>query len=188
VKPVTAAVIAVLAVLAAACGGGHPAGTSAHNPSTANLRKAAHLPPCPRPSGHGDLPAVALDCLAGGPAVRLDGLTGRPTVVNLWASWCGPCREELPAFNRLAATGKVRVIGVASDDDLRSALSYAGALKLDFPSLLDEHGALKARLGVPGLPATVLLDGQGRIVRRHPGQLTDASLADLLRTGLGITT
>jgi hypothetical protein len=41
---------------------------------------------------------------------------------------------------------------------------------------------------VPGLPATVLVDGQGRIVRRHPGQLTDASLADLLRTGLGITT
>ncbi|MFL6074233.1 MAG: TlpA family protein disulfide reductase [Mycobacteriales bacterium] len=181
-------VLLALAVLAAACGGGHHSGTSAHNPSTASLRRAAHLPPCPRPSGHGELPAVTLDCLAGGPAVRLDGLTGRPTVVNLWASWCGPCREELPAFNRLAATGKVRVIGVASDDDLRSALSYAGALKLDFPSLFDEHGSLKARLGVPGLPATVLLDGQGRVVRRHPGQLTEAGLADLLRTGLGITT
>lgn len=177
-----------LAVLATACtGGGHSSShTSVHNPSTGELRAAAHLPPCPRPAGRGELPALALDCLGGGPSVRLDGLTGRPTVVNLWASWCDPCRAELPAFNRLAASGKVRVIGVASDDDLRDALSFAGSLKLAFPSLLDEKGVLKAHLGVPGLPTTVLIDAQGRIVRRHSGQLTAAALDDLLRTGFGI--
>ena len=72
-------------------------------------------------------------------------------MVNLWASWCAPCREELPAFARLqrAAGDRLRVLGVASQDRRAAAESFAGGHRLPFPSLLDADGELASEVAAP---------------------------------------
>jgi cytochrome c biogenesis protein CcmG, thiol:disulfide interchange protein DsbE len=135
------------------------------------------------------LPDLRLPCLDGRGEVSLRALAGTPTVVNLWASWCGPCKDELPAFSRLSADagGKLRVLGVASAEGPRAASTYAADASLPFPSLLDEDGALGRGLGRRGLPVTVLVDQDGRVREVYQGApLTDETLRALVRDKLGV--
>lgn len=167
------------------------AGCTADEPSIATpAGSAAALAGCAtgRPAtGDGLLPALSLPCLDGRGTVALRSLAGTPTVVNFWASWCGPCRDELPAFSRLHATGKVRVLGVASSDRPAAAAAYAADAKLPFPSLLDEDGAVLRALGRRGLPETVFVDAAGRVRAIYQGvPLTDATLAARVRAELGV--
>jgi thiol-disulfide isomerase/thioredoxin len=122
--------------------------------------------------------------------VRLAQL-GAPTVVNLWASWCGPCRTELPEMQRFAdrAAGRVQVVGViTSDPDRDAAKSLVDDLKLRFPMLYDERAELQARIGPPvAMPTTLLIDADGRLAYRHSARpLDEAGLADLVRHHLGV--
>lgn len=140
-------------------------------------------------TGAGVLPDLTLPCLGSSGSIPLRALAGTPTVVNLWASWCAPCREELPAFTRLYAdaAGRVRVLGVASTDRAAAAAAYAADAKLPFPSVLDADGELLRMLGRRGLPATVLLDADGRVREIYQGApLTDATLRALVRAKLGV--
>jgi cytochrome c biogenesis protein CcmG, thiol:disulfide interchange protein DsbE len=180
----------VLAVgLLAACGHGSGApATAAHAAGT-----AARLQPCPTPaataSGADLLPDLTLPCLAGGPDVPLRGLTGIPTVINLWASWCGPCREELPAFQRLSATagGRLRVLGVAVEDPAGRALSFAADASVHFPSMLDETGRLLRDVGRKNMPTTLFVDAQGRVVEVYTGTpFTADTLTEHVRARLGV--
>lgn len=140
------------------------------------------------PAGGQDvLPDLTLPCLGGGGSVPLRSLAGAPTVVNLWASWCAPCKEELPAFSRLEtdAGGKVRVLGVASQD--REGAARADAERLPFPSLFDGSGELLRGIQRRALPVTVLLDASGRVREVYQGApLTDATLRALVREKLGV--
>ena len=99
------------------------------------------------------LPALSFGCLGGG-RLDLGKAPGVPTVVNLWASWCGPCREELPLMQQLAAAdaGKVRVVGVVSKDGLPQAESFAEDTGITFPSAFDGQGDLMAGVGINVLP------------------------------------
>ena len=133
------------------------------------------LPPCPEqesaPSAvDPGIADVTLECFGGG---RLDlGLTpGTPTVLNLWASWCGPCREELPFVEQLAATAgdRVRVMGVASQDGVPQASSFAADAGLSFPSAFDADGRLTAGLGLTGLPHSVFLAPDGSVAHVEVG-------------------
>jgi cytochrome c biogenesis protein CcmG/thiol:disulfide interchange protein DsbE len=94
-------------------------------------------------------------------------------VVNLWASWCGPCREELPLMQQVAdeAAGRVQVIGVVSRDGVPQAESFAAEAGVTFPGAFDRDGELMAELGLPGLPYTVFLDADGALVHSEVGQI-----------------
>ena len=110
-------------------------------------------------------------------------------MINLWASWCPPCRKELPAFQRLSerAAGQLQVIGVNSRDSRSGAQSIGEDFGVRFPILVDQGEALQRALDRNALPLTVFVDGQGRI--RHvdaTGALDDARLAELVRRHLGV--
>jgi len=168
-----------------------PAGSAA-----AQLVAAADLAGCPASdpavaSRDDGLPDLVLPCLGGGPAVRLAGLRGTPTVVNAWASWCGPCREELSLFADLAvrAGSKVRVVGLDASDDPSSALSLLQVAGVHYPSVRDDGGLSKAGLRWgSGLPVTYVVDADGRIVHEEHGAITSAAeLRRLVADHLGVT-
>jgi thiol-disulfide isomerase/thioredoxin len=135
------------------------------------------------------LPDLVLPCFVGGQPVRL-AHPGTPTVINLWASWCEPCRTELPQIQRYAdrAAGRVQVVGVITTDPVRSRpQSVVDDFGLRFPMLYDEKGALKAAVGAQFLPTTLLVDAQGRVAYRYQARpLDEAALADLVRRHLGV--
>ena len=110
---------------------------------------------------------------------------GKALIVNFWATWCAPCRKEIPLLQRLqqehAADG-FQVIGIAVDFR-EQVLAYASQMKIDYPLLIGEQEALDAAsafgVEVVGLPFTIFSDRQGRIVTAHMGELTQAE-ADLI--------
>lgn len=142
------------------------------------------------------LPAMVLRCFAGGRWTSVADLGGAPTIVNLWASWCGPCRTELPAFQRLvtAAGGKVRVVGVVTKDTHAAAQSVIDEQHLTFPMLEDGDqqfavaaGQAVSRPLANALPATLFVAPGGRIVYAYQGPaLDDAKIRALTAEHLGI--
>ncbi|NLU80295.1 TlpA family protein disulfide reductase [Micromonospora sp. HNM0581] len=135
------------------------------------------------------LPELTLTCFTGGTPVALRDIRG-PAVVNIWASWCPPCRKELPAFQRLheRADGQLRVIGVNSRDSREGAQAIGEDFGVRFPMLVDQGEAVQRALRRNAVPLTVLVDVEGRI--RHidsSGALDDARLAELVRRHLGLT-
>jgi thiol-disulfide isomerase/thioredoxin len=144
-----------------------PHGTGA----TPALIAAAHLRPCPGSSptaATGGLPDVTLDCLGHGPAVHMAGLTGTPTVVNIWGSWCEPCQAEEKylsvAYNTVRA--KVRFLGVDTVDEADSALDFDAHVTppVHFPSVFDPDKKVLLGLHFQGPPETVYLDRAGHVV------------------------
>ncbi|MET7807379.1 TlpA family protein disulfide reductase [Micromonospora chersina] len=187
-----------LLLAVAGCTGGteEPAGpapaTRAERPSPfADCAPLTAAPPSgTAPSGApGDpLPDLALSCFTGGAPVNVRDIKG-PAVINVWASWCPPCRKELPAFQRLSerAGGRFQVVGVNSRDSRGGAQSIGEDFGVRFPMLVDQGDAFERALGRNAFPLTVLVDADGRI--RHTdstGALDDARLAELVRTHLGV--
>jgi thiol-disulfide isomerase/thioredoxin len=154
----------------------------------AELRRAAALQPCPAGLGS-ELPAVTLPCLDGGPHVTLrSAAPARPTLVNIWGSWCGPCTAEVPFLVAFAgkASGRVDVVGIDTEDDPKQALTFAKQHGMRYPNLRDDNKVILLAYG-GGPPVTLLLDAQGKVRARHRGQLH--SLADvekLVADGLGV--
>ncbi|MCB1886289.1 MAG: TlpA family protein disulfide reductase [Rhodocyclaceae bacterium] len=121
--------------------------------------------------------------LAGQPQAMAT-LKGKPTVVNFWARWCGPCRKEIPELNALAArhSGKLNVIGVAVEELGESARDFAIAYEIAYPLVFAGVGdglALMRALGndLAGLPFTLILDADGRIVGRKTGAMSGDEMA-----------
>jgi cytochrome c biogenesis protein CcmG/thiol:disulfide interchange protein DsbE len=137
----------------------------------------------------GGLPGLVLPCLGTGPAVHVGALTGRPTLVNLWAAWCAPCREEMPLLEQSFRENgaRVRFLGVNTDDTRASAIDFLTATGVTYPQAVDSSGKLAADLGLPGLPVTLALDPSGRIIARQIGQLHPDKLKALLRQLLAST-
>jgi thiol-disulfide isomerase/thioredoxin len=109
------------------------------------------------------LPDLELACFTGGQPVRLSALRG-PAVINLWASWCEPCRDELPVIQRLAdrAGGRLHVLGVDTGDGRDAAASFGAAKRVTMPTLYDRERRLLTALGRINLPVTVFVDAAGR--------------------------
>lgn len=107
---------------------------------------------------------------------------GRPQLINLWASWCGPCIEEMPELDRFAhqqGSDGVQVVGIALDD-ADAVRAFLQKIPVRYPILLDDAGPADAgvQLGnVKGvLPYTVLVDGQGRLIKQKIGPFRDGEI------------
>jgi thiol-disulfide isomerase/thioredoxin len=107
---------------------------------------------------------------------------GRPTVINLFASWCGPCEREMPLLNRVADRElSIDFLGVAHLDARRDAERFVAEQRVTFTTVLDLDGEVAAAVGGRGLPVTVAFDRDGVMVGRVFGELTEDSLEQLLR-------
>ncbi|TQN37796.1 thiol-disulfide isomerase/thioredoxin [Blastococcus colisei] len=142
------------------------------------------LEPCPEQpeqaaAGAQTLPPLSFDCVGGG-VLDLARAPGVPTLVNLWGSWCPPCRAELPLLQEFAdvAGDRVRVVGVISKDGVPQADSFADDAEVTFPGAFDGEGALMAELGINALPFTYFLDADGALVHTEVG---DVASVDELR-------
>ena len=131
----------------------------------------------------GPAPGFAALDLAGRP-VSLSMFRGRPLVINFWATWCAPCRKELPLLQRVASSRVgLAVLLVNEDrDDPGRARSFAREVGLSLPTAHDAEGRVAAAYKVgPALPATVFVSAQGAIESIHVGELDEATLANHLR-------
>lgn len=107
--------------------------------------------------------------------------TGEVTLVNVWASWCVPCRDEHPLLLALAQEG-VRIVGVNYKDEPENALRFLGALGTPFAAIgSDRAGRATLDWGVYGVPETFVVDGDGRIRYKHIGPLTPSAVEFVLR-------
>jgi cytochrome c biogenesis protein CcmG, thiol:disulfide interchange protein DsbE len=120
---------------------------------------------------------------------RLAALKGHPVVVNIWAAWCGPCREELPVLQRLSLDmGKqVAFLGVDLRDNRESAARLLQRFPLTYPSYEDPDGEIYNAQRLQGVPSTLFYDRRGRQSFVHQGPYFEAAdlEADIRRYALG---
>ena len=169
------AVLLLLAVLAGCSSGesDEAAPTSSSSELDALDTELAACPEQPdEPAADSDLPATVFECFGGG-ALDLSRAPGVPTVVNLWASWCPPCRDELPVVQQLADVSgdQLRVLGVVSLDRAEAGASFAEDAGVTFPSAFDGEGEVMASLGFNNLPYTLFLAADGSLVHVQVGQV-----------------
>lgn len=121
-------------------------------------------------------------------SVRLADLRGRPVVLNFWASWCPPCRAEMPEFERVWQTYRdqgVIFVGVNTSDRGDKAQSFLLESKVSYQNVVDATNDIAVMFAATSLPTTVFIDREGRIVSRRVGAMSAQQVAtqveDLLR-------
>ncbi len=100
-------------------------------------------------------------------------------VVNVWASWCGPCRVEAPLLQRAAQRyrGDVVFLGVDSKDQVRPAREFLDRYGITYPNVVDERGEIRRALAMRGFPTTYIFDRQGRLSAKVFGGISEQTLA-----------
>ena len=132
-----------------------------------------------------DFMAASFPDLAGKPQA-MKQWQGKPIVVNYWATWCGPCRQEMPELVELQKKyqGKVQFVGIAIDE-VAPVTVFAKQYKVNFPTLIGSNSAMemmRAQGNVQGgLPFTVIIDGKGQLVFKELGRMHKEKLDDQLK-------
>ena len=189
----------VLAALLTGCSDGEtpidpdPPAIDVDTPALREDKQAAGIEDCVPGDGDqvdGGLPVLTLPCFGGGPDVDLSTLRG-PLVLNVWASWCGPCRQEMPVlqdfFEQHGDT--VPVLGVDfQDPNTGLAMQQLVERGVTYPSLADAGGELQTEpLRVTALPLTALIAEDGTVATVQPRELeTVAELEELVSQYLGV--
>jgi len=189
-SPRNGAAAAVLLLTAlTGCGSAEADGQPAPTPVVENTTAACPEQPADPAAGGEVLADVTVDCLGGG-ELALGRAQGLPTVVNLWASWCGPCREELPVVQELAdeAAGRLKVVGLVSQDPASNGVAFAADAGITMPTGVDAQGELAIEQGLRGLPYTYLLRADGSVAHLQLRPVTSLEeLEGLVAEHLGVT-
>ena len=107
-----------------------------------------------------------------GRAIDLESLRGHGVLVNFWATWCGPCKDEMPALQRLKQafpSDNFELLAVTTDQQPESIRRFVHALNINFPILMDESKDVSAAFGVRGLPTTIVISKNGLLMGRAVG-------------------
>ena len=119
-----------------------------------------------------------------GAEIRLSDLKGKAVLLDFWASWCPPCRDEAPAlaqvYRDLEGTD-LEFIGVALDESITGALGHIQEFGLEYPNVWDSEGLLAINYGVARLPVKFFIDAEGGIVERWEGPIDEAELRNALK-------
>ncbi|MGY1591030.1 TlpA family protein disulfide reductase [Geodermatophilus sp. SYSU D00708] len=184
-----AAAALLLAAALAGCGSDEPdAAAAPTEPPVENTTAPCPAQPDQPASGGEVLADVTVDCLGGG-ELAFARAQGLPTVVNLWASWCGPCREELPIVQRLAdeAGDRLKVVGLVSQDPAANGRAFAADAGITMPTGVDADGDLAIEQGLRGLPYTYLLRADGSVAHLQLRPVTSLDeLEGLVAEHLGV--
>jgi thiol-disulfide isomerase/thioredoxin len=120
--------------------------------------------------------------------VTLLGLRGQVVLLNFWATWCGPCRLEMPEFQKtceaLAGDG-FAIVAVNNRETVEDVIGFREEYDLTFPLVMDEQGEIQDRYGVMMYPSTYVISRDGLIVARHFGALTVTQLQELVDRAMG---
>ncbi len=137
------------------------------------------------PADRADAEDFSVPALLSDGDVSLSQFSGTPVVLNFWASWCTPCKKEMPILQNFAADNPdVAVVGIAVNDTERDSRKFAEDRDIQFPLGVDGDGSVSADYGVTGLPVTIVIDGEGRIATTWFGEITREEL-DLFAEQLG---
>jgi cytochrome c biogenesis protein CcmG/thiol:disulfide interchange protein DsbE len=111
-------------------------------------------------------------------SVSLQDFEGRPVVLNFWASWCVPCRKEMPALQEVSEEVQDRIafVGINHQDSRGDALKFLDETGVRFPAGYDPEGATAAAYGLYGMPTTIFISPDGRILERHRGEINESQL------------
>lgn len=159
-------------------------------------RVAAGIEDCPATEAgaapvEGGLPAITLPCLGGAAEVDLSSLRGRPVMVNVWASWCPPCRAEAPYLAEVAGQTEDELLTLGllyQENDKLAAVDLAAGTGQRYAQLVDDERAIQVPLRVLGPPVTFFVTADGRLVHTHVGPFRDAGqIRELLAEHLGVT-
>ncbi|MEZ5379544.1 MAG: TlpA disulfide reductase family protein [Acidimicrobiales bacterium] len=117
----------------------------------------------------------------------LAGQRGRPVVVNVWASWCAPCRAEMPLLQAAADEyeAEVTFLGVASNDQVADAEQFMVDVGVGYPNVFDTDGSIARAFAVSAYPSTFVFDRDGVITARVDGGISEQRLAGLVAEALG---
>ena len=135
--------------------------------------------PSPSTAGGGRAPAFRLsDVRDASGSVSLEEFRGRPVVLNFWASWCVPCRKEMPTLQEVSEEVQDRIafVGVNHQDSRGEAVAFLDDTGVDFPAGYDPEGATATAYGLYGMPTTVFISPDGRILERHRGEISESEL------------
>jgi cytochrome c biogenesis protein CcmG/thiol:disulfide interchange protein DsbE len=133
-------------------------------------------------------PDFELPLLDGSGSLRLSSLRGSVVVLNFWASWCGPCRQEAPGLKAMSeryADRNVRFVGIDYVDNVAAGQTFVREFGLEYPSVSDASGSLGDDYGLLGLPATFVIDEEGTMRFRFAGYVTEPVLEQALDDVLG---
>lgn len=116
------------------------------------------------------------------PGFSSEDLKGRVTVVNIFASWCAPCRDEHPLLVELAKDPSIRIVGINQRDNPENARRFLGALGNPYAAVgVDPNGRASIDWGVYGVPETFIVGPDGTIRHKHIGPLTPEAMADFVK-------
>lgn len=142
------------------------------------LLAPAHKPPSPM-IGRMMPPLAGLSMEGGGKTASSSGWLGRPYLVNVFSSWCAPCKQEHPLLLRFAAERRVALYGVAWRDTQPNIAQYLTQNGNPFQEvIIDDKGQLTVTLGLTGIPETLFVDAKGVVRWKYPGVLTEEVLKD----------
>ena len=122
-----------------------------------------------------------------GAEVRLSELKGQVVMINFWATWCGPCRQEMPLLQQLQSRYEplgFTLLGVNVENDSAAAQAWLKGVPVSFPILFDRQNEVAERFGVEGMPSTVFVDRAGNVRHVHRGYKPgdEAKYADMIRS------